>query len=159
MEAWNGSWQHISLHGPPLPWDLQFTCPLPVPIRQGNTRVHGVFYHMYLACAFFLGISHNTYYIPWGGGGRFSKCSYRGGVGVVVSNSFPAPLEDKHGERREAKHAKHRRHCAKAKDTSRFCCLMGQYHGHSWKIRSHNTSTNAEPLLIYYVADKKGRAL
>ena len=73
----------------------------------------------------------------------------------MVSNSFSVRLEEKHGVQREGKHAKHMRHSAKARPTSRFCCLRGWHHGQSCKIHSHNTSTNAEPLLIHYVAPKK----
>ena len=67
------------------------------------------------------------------GGAQISKCSYKGGGGVV-SNSFFMQLEDKHGEQRKAKQAKHRRHSAKVEPTGRFCCLKGQHHGRSYNI-------------------------
>ena len=45
----------------------------------------------------------------------------------MVSNSFSVPADDKHGEQREAKDAKHNRHGAKCEPTSRCCFLKGQH--------------------------------
>ena len=60
-EAWNSSWQRILVHGLLLPCDVLFLCPFTNPICWGNTLVHGVFYHLFLAFVVFLETGHKTY--------------------------------------------------------------------------------------------------
>ena len=140
-------------------WSTTPMCPSTIPGPWGNTPVHGVFYHMVLAFGMFFPDRLQDILHPRGGAG-FSKCSYRReGEGVVVSNSISVPLEDKHGEQRGAKHAKHVRHSTKAEPTSRFCCLKGKHHGQSYNIHSHNRSSNGELLVIHYVATQKSTAM
>ena len=47
----------------------------------------------------------------------------------MVSTSFCVMQEDKRGEQREPKHAKHGRHSANVEPTKRFWCLKGRHHG------------------------------
>ena len=58
-----------------------------------------------------------------------------------------------------AKDAKHVRQSAKVEPASRVWCLKIEHHGPSCNMHSQHTTTNAQPLLIFYAAAPKSRAV